>query len=122
MPRLPENVYLTGPKPHTELPDIMQRASVGLVPFDITRGKDLLRGIRPLKLLEYMAAGQPVVCADWEEVRRMESPAHLYRNKQELVSTLQLTLGGHDPNPSVKFAADHTWGASYRLLCKTLQP
>lgn len=52
------NVHLLGPVRHQDLPDLMSRADVGLLPlsdhpFNATRS--------PMKLYEYAAAGLPVV-------------------------------------------------------------
>ena len=47
-----------GPVPHHEVPGLLRRAAVGLVPH---RVNDFTASMDPMKLLEYLAAGLPVV-------------------------------------------------------------
>ncbi|GAB3493912.1 glycosyltransferase [Amycolatopsis cihanbeyliensis] len=53
-----DNVHHTGPLPHAELLDVLARFDVGLTPYADTRFN---RASFPLKTLEYLAAGKPVV-------------------------------------------------------------
>ncbi len=52
------NVWLTGPKPHAEVPGLVAACDVCIVPH--TRDA-LTATMDPLKLYEYVAAGKPVV-------------------------------------------------------------
>jgi len=52
------NVRLTGRYEHDELPRLLARARVCLVPYRVNAFNDMLV---PLKLVEYLAAGRPVV-------------------------------------------------------------
>jgi glycosyltransferase involved in cell wall biosynthesis len=52
------NVHFLGPRPHKDLPSLLGRLDVGLMPFVVN---DFSRPLVPLKLYEYMAAGLPVV-------------------------------------------------------------
>lgn len=52
------NVYLSGPKPATDLPGWVQQMDVCLIPF--VKNK-FTAAIYPLKINEYLAAGKPVV-------------------------------------------------------------
>lgn len=55
---LPSNVYLLGPRPYAELPSYCKGFTVGLLPYHIN---DYTKGVFPMKLFEYMAAGLPVI-------------------------------------------------------------
>jgi glycosyltransferase involved in cell wall biosynthesis len=55
--RLP-NVVFIGPRPYADAPRYVAQFDVGLIPFRRTR---LTQYVNPLKLLEYFAAGLPVV-------------------------------------------------------------
>jgi glycosyltransferase involved in cell wall biosynthesis len=65
------NVSYLGPRDYAALPFYVDLFTVGLIPF---RGESIGRGLSPLKLYEYMAAGKPVVttpipeCAAFPEV------------------------------------------------------
>lgn len=56
--RAQPNVTLLGPRPHAALPGYAQHWTAGLIPF---RDTAQIRASNPLKLREYLAAGQPVV-------------------------------------------------------------
>ena len=115
--RLPGNIYITGPVPHGELPWLMRSAVAGIIPFDVDNRLELIQGIRPLKLLEYMAAGLPVICARWPEVENMNSPAWIYDSEQDFVHLVSKAASlTHDPQPYQNFAARHDWSASFRML------
>jgi teichuronic acid biosynthesis glycosyltransferase TuaH len=56
------NVLLTGAVPYSEMPAVITRFNVGLIPF---KKDEVSKTIFPLKLFEYMGAGKPVVCTDF---------------------------------------------------------
>jgi len=63
-------VQWVGPKPAPELGGYLQVADVGLVPY---ADSAFNRGSFPLKILEYLAAGLPVVATDLPSVRWFDS-------------------------------------------------
>lgn len=65
------NVIFTGPLARAEIPFLLAALDVGLCPYLKTPGDDARS---PMRLLQYSAAGLPVVCTDLEEVRRMDFP------------------------------------------------
>jgi teichuronic acid biosynthesis glycosyltransferase TuaH len=60
------NVVWVGPKPFDSLPSYLQLIDVGIVPY---RDSAFNRGSFPLKTLEYLAAGRPVVATDLPAIR-----------------------------------------------------
>jgi glycosyltransferase involved in cell wall biosynthesis len=52
------NVHLLGHRPYNELPDYLRGGVVGMIPYRIT---EHTTSIFPMKALEYLAAGLPVV-------------------------------------------------------------
>jgi glycosyltransferase involved in cell wall biosynthesis len=56
--RGPPNIYLLGPRRHDQLPGVLRGADAALIPYTLT---PLSRGIFPMKVYEYLAAGLPVV-------------------------------------------------------------
>ena len=61
------NVYLSGRKPHSELPAYCKGFAVGLIPHKVN---ELTRNMNPIKLREYVCAGLPVVSVALPEVAR----------------------------------------------------
>lgn len=120
-PRWPSNVYCCGPVPHEILPSLMRVARAGLIPFDVKNQKRLIQGMRPLKLLEYMAAGLPVISARWPEVEQMNSPAWLYNSPAEFIRLLQEAVtANYDPNHSRHWARQHDWRRMFSLMSQQI--
>lgn len=65
------NVAWVGPKAFEDLPPYLGALDVGLVPYAET---DFNRASFPLKTLEYLAAGKPVVATDLPALRWLDTP------------------------------------------------
>ncbi len=68
-PRLPEHPRLRwiGPRPYAELPSYLARFDLGVIPYD-TQGPH--RFLYPVKALEYLAGGKPVLSTPLPDVVR----------------------------------------------------
>ncbi|MEM2276404.1 MAG: glycosyltransferase [Nitrososphaerota archaeon] len=64
-----KRVEMPGFIPHDQLPELLQKARVCILPQDESLG-----GRLSFKLLEYMAAGRPVVAADIDESFPIKEP------------------------------------------------
>lgn len=62
------NVHVMGARPFEALPALMRKLDVGLIPHRINR---FSKGLRPLKLMEYLASGLPVVATRLPELVEM---------------------------------------------------
>lgn len=63
------NVHLLGARPYAELPAYVQAFDVGIIPYAVD---DWTSTVDPLKLLEYLAAGTPVVTTPLPEVAKYD--------------------------------------------------
>ena len=107
---LPKNIYCIGPVSHEELPSLMYSAKAGIIPFDVINKMTRIRGIRPLKLFEYMAAGIPVITSRWPEIESINSPAWIYDSHDDFINLVQKAVNHkHDPRPFITFAEKHDW-------------
>lgn len=68
------NIHWLGPKPHGQLPHFSQHWNVGLLPF---RHNRQIEACNPLKLREYLAAGQPVVSTDFPALAEYRDFIHI---------------------------------------------
>ena len=58
------------PVPHEQVPRIIQAADACVAPLVPTE-RNLVQGCNPVKILEYMACGKPIVAADLPVVREI---------------------------------------------------
>ena len=64
------NIYLLGPKDYMDLPRYLQCFDACMVPFRLNK---LTLKVNPTKILEYLAAGKPVVCTAIPDMQRFYS-------------------------------------------------
>ncbi len=111
------NVHLLGTRPYDALPGYLQHADVGLIPFDVQGNRALVDAISPLKLLEYMASGLPVVSVRWAGLERMRSPARLADTPGEFLGLIRETLAAPPQQAALKeYAAQHDWDEKFIAL------
>lgn len=84
------NILLLGQKNYADLPQYVQAFDVCMIPF---RLNELTLKVNPTKLLEYMAAGKPVVStAIPDMVRFYGNVIDIARNKEEFIAAVESTL------------------------------
>ena len=108
-----DNVQWVGPKPFEALPSYMRRIAVGLTPY---ADSDFNRSSYPLKTLEYLAAGRPVIVSDLPSARLL--PPDLVTLCADGASFAAATLAALRSAPDadlvrrrMAFATDHSWAA-----------
>ncbi|HEY5789985.1 MAG TPA: glycosyltransferase, partial [Gammaproteobacteria bacterium] len=80
------NVQLLGPRPHQALPAYAQHWDAALLPF---RDTAQIRACNPLKLREYLAAGQPVVSTEFPALDGYRDLVQAVATPAELAAALQ---------------------------------
>lgn len=114
------NVHLLGRKNYSELPAYLKGMDVALIPFAIN---ELTRGVNPVKLYEYLAAGKPVVSADLPEVRPFQPLVAVYQNQGEFMDRLEEALAGDAGDKiaaRVRLAEDNSWFARAAAIEKEI--
>ena len=107
-----DNVEWLGQVAPSALPSVTARMTVGLVPYADT---DFNRASFPLKTLEYLAAGLPVVCTDLPAVRALRAPGITVTSRPDAFAHavwLRLEAGrGTEAEGDGRraFAAEHDW-------------
>ena len=111
------NIHILGPRPYSDLPAYVQRFDVGLIPYVLN---DWTRAVDPLKLLEYLAAGVPVVSMSIPEVLKYSEWIGIGDSHESFSREVSrsLKLGGEvERTARQKVASHNTWGArAARLL------
>lgn len=83
------NVHLLGKRPHADVAAYCQHFDVGLIPYQVC---EATRSVSPLKLLEYLAAGIPVVSAPLPEVVGLGAPVATASGPREFVAAVRAAL------------------------------
>lgn len=116
------NVHMLGSVPTEQVPDYLEFADVGLIPFNVEQYPTLINDVNPLKLYEYLAAGLPVVSYRWKEIERLNSPAELVANKNEFVAAVTEVLSRPKQEAHNKqFASTFDWNTTLAPLGEWLQ-
>jgi glycosyltransferase involved in cell wall biosynthesis len=104
------NVHLLDVKAYETLPGYLQHAQIGLMPFDITKNPGGVNVLNPQKLYAYLASGLPVVSADWEEIRGVNSPARLCETPEQFIAGIRQALAAPgDPRSYRRYASGFDW-------------
>jgi len=116
------NVQWVGPKRFDELPSYLRVMDVGLVPYS---NSEFNRASFPLKTLEYLAAGRPVVATplpailwlDTHLITMADSPAEFARMTIEAAATSKEADRVQERRA---FAATHSWDERVKHLAEIL--
>jgi glycosyltransferase involved in cell wall biosynthesis len=108
--RLP-NLHLLGRRAYAQIPAYLQHADVGMIPFAVEQYPELVHGVHPLKLYEYLACGLPVVAVSWQELETLGAPVYLSRNPDQFAQSILQAAGDRGGEAErVAFAAQADWG------------
>jgi teichuronic acid biosynthesis glycosyltransferase TuaH len=116
------NVEWLGEQPYDALPRHLSGMAVGLTPY---RDTQFNRASFPLKTLEYLSAGLPVVSTDLPSVRWLDTPFIRVSTDPENFAEHVTQILGEDPDPVAsrqrrEFARKHTWAARADQLLSAL--
>jgi teichuronic acid biosynthesis glycosyltransferase TuaH len=115
-------VKYTGVIAHAELPHTIQNMDGFVMPFVKS---DLIQGVDPVKLYEYLSTGKEVFAVSYPEIDRFDSFVHLYTSEQHLITLLRQWQSGtlevkNDPTRTTLFLEDNTWEQRIQVLSQRL--
>ena len=102
------NTHFLGERAHAQLPSYVQHWNASLLPF---RDNAQIRACNPLKLREYLAAGQPIVSTPFPALRPYQSLLQTVSSVDEMVHALQNTLQQPPNHQQQQSVMQHTWQA-----------
>jgi glycosyltransferase involved in cell wall biosynthesis len=103
------NVHLLGVRPYSDLPAYVQHFDVGIIPYVQSAWTV---AVDPLKLLEYLAAGLPVVTTAIPEAAKYAAHVAIADDADQFVTAVRAALGGDRAVGRVRgqaLAREHTW-------------
>lgn len=106
-----ERILHLGPVVHRQIYGVMSRADALIMPFKVD---ELVLGVDPVKLYEYVYSGKPTIAVRYPETERFEEFVYLYRDGDEYLSMVErLVKGELVPKKSrsdcAAFARSNTW-------------
>lgn len=116
------NVQWVGRQRYTEVPSYLRHVDVGLVPYS---DNEFNRASFPLKVLDYLAAGLPVVGSDLPSLRWLDTDlTQLVTGAEDFADAVAQALAGPRDDYEVarrrEFAKGHGWDRRVAELAHTL--
>lgn len=110
MKPMPSNIHILGIRPYQSLPSYLKAFDVCLMPYVVN---DVTRDIHPVKILEYLVSGRPVVSTAIPDVERFykgfadiaENP----REFSEMVAQRMSDKGQFGASDRIVFAESKSW-------------
>lgn len=116
-----KNVKLEGAKAPELLPAYSRQFSAGIIPFI---KDEFTRGIYPMKINEYLAAGLPVVSTDFSDLSDFEGVIKISDNKEDFLKYLlaEINTDTTEKRQSrLNIAEVNTWGKRAEELSDVIE-
>jgi glycosyltransferase involved in cell wall biosynthesis len=114
-------VKIEGPKMPEQLPPYLQTFSVGIIPFV---KDDFTKGIYPMKINEYLAAGLPVVSTAFGDIADFASLIKITDDKETFLQYVLSEIAGDTPEKRearLKTAENNTWDKRAEELSNVIE-
>jgi len=115
----PVNLHILGTVPYATVPDLLACSDVGIVPF---KDCDLVRGVSPIKIYEYLATGLPVVTLKWPELEREALPVLFASDAEQFAAGVEKALrySPEEKSALTEFARQCSWEKRLRTILAEL--
>lgn len=116
-----KNIIYLGEIPFAELPNYASAFTVGIIPFIVN---ELTIACNPLKLLEYLSLGIPVVSTDLPEVRKFSPTVMIAKNNTEFISALEKAVQQYTGEHNKKrreLAERYSWKSITEMISNVVQ-
>jgi glycosyltransferase involved in cell wall biosynthesis len=101
------NVQHRSPVPHADVPEVLSRFDIGLIPFVIS---PYTRAVNPIKLYEYAALNLPIVTTAFSpDLDQFKDVIAVGATAAAFVDAVREIVDGHRPQLTRPLAEAHTW-------------
>ncbi len=103
------NVHLLGRLPYEKIPQLCATFDICMLQWKMC---DWIRNCNPLKMLEYMASGNPIVSVEISEVQQYRDVVSIARNKEEFCDAIRWELRNDTEarrRKRIAIASRHSW-------------
>jgi len=104
------NIYYLGKKHYRDLPKYLSEFDVAIVPYSLKGGTQF---VNPVKVLEYLSGGKPVVSTAIPDVKRFFSEyVYIADNEKDFIKKIEEALKNNTPEAETKrkeFAKKRSW-------------
>lgn len=118
------NVKFTGPIPYEEVPKRINDLDVGLVPYQVN---ERTNSIFPIKAIEYLACGVPVVSTNLSAIRWINDNngnlIYVANDTEDFIFKIKLAVtedNGRIRNERIEVSKQHTWEQRVKSIMKII--
>ena len=115
------NMHFVGRKPHADLPAYCRSFDVAVIPHKLN---DLTRSMNPIKLLEYLAAGLPVVSSPLPEADAYGDDVRCAQTVDEWIAALSAAIDDRNATSDARrsrLASGEDWSVRVATILDALE-
>jgi glycosyltransferase involved in cell wall biosynthesis len=115
-----KNIIFLGPRNYTDLPSFCKAFDVAIIPFKIT---ELVKNVNPLKLKEYLAAGNPVVSTRLPELEKYSGIISITNDYGDFVKFIEEIIKNDDYQSRIKrseLVKDDSWEGKFNQISEII--
>ena len=118
---IPSNLHILGIRPYSGLPEYLKAFDICLLPYILNQ---VTRDIHPVKILEYLASGRPVISTPLPDVKRFYEDVVQIADTPEAFTRAAQDALEHEDSQSrslrVNFARPKTWENMTRAMMNAM--
>ncbi len=115
------NVHLLGRLPYEKIPHLCVHFDVCMLQWKMT---EWIRNCNPLKMLEYMASGNPIVSVEINEAKQYDDVLSIAGNKEEFCKAIEWELRNDTEarrNRRIEIASEHSWANHVERISELIE-
>lgn len=115
------NVKLLGERNAEEVPEFLKKMDVCIIPY---LKNDVTRGVYPLKINEYLAAGKPVVMTDFAPLPEFEGMVGIASSKEKFLALVKDELSSDSASKKqarIEMAKKNSWENRVEELSEVIE-